>query len=76
VLIQRLLFLTWQWTPSSQIPFLRLACTALAVSPERVQYFGNLTHFMISITPEFVVQQSVALATEVFGILEQESLQI
>ena len=63
-------------TPSSQIPFLRLAGTALGVSPEGVQYLVSFTHFIISITPAYVVQRSVAFSTAASGILEQEPSQI
>lgn len=46
ILIQRLLCLIWQCTPSSQNPFFRRAWTAFEVSPLISQYFGSFTHFM------------------------------
>ncbi len=57
--------------PSSQIPFFRLACTALAVSPEMLQYFCNLTHFIVPFAPDCMVPCCLAFARTVSAILEQ-----
>ena len=62
--------------PSSQIPLFRLACTALAVSPEMLQYFCNLTHFIMLIAPACMVPLSLAFARTVSAILEQDLFEV
>lgn len=62
--------------PSSQIPFLRLACTAFAVSPEMLQYLCNLTHFIVAIAPACMVPHGPAFASMVQAILEQALLEV